>query len=92
MQDNSAVRKITTGFQITIPTDFRKENNLHIGSMVSVHTENGKLIVEPFQHKSEALKKLKALFAQDTQEFEKLSEKEISQTITKETKLYRKNK
>jgi len=31
MQNDPIVRKISSGYQITIPNEFRKDNNLNIG-------------------------------------------------------------
>ena len=92
MQSNSMLRKITTGYQITIPNDFRKENNLNIGSMVSVYNKGSKLVIEPFQPKSEALRKLKSLFKNTPQDFQHLSEQQLSKTIDKEIKSSRDKK
>lgn len=91
MHHNQQVRKITTGYQVTIPNNFRKNHNLNIGSMVSIYTDGEKLIIEPFQHKSEALRKLKALFNDVPKEFKQLSESEISEMVSKEIRSLKKN-
>ena len=90
MHNNLIIKKIGSGYQLTIPNEFRKDNNLNIGSMVSIHTEGDKLIIQPFQYRSEALRKLKALFENTPQEFKDLPEKKLSEVITKEIKSYRK--
>ena len=92
MQPHFAIKKITTGYQVTIPNEFRKANCLNVGSMVTIYTEGHKLIIEPFHNKSEALKKLHCLFADAPEEFKYLSEPEVSRIIAKETKLHRKGK
>ena len=90
MHYNAIIKRITSGYQITIPNEFRKDNDLNIGSIVSIYSENGKLIIEPFKRKSEALKKLKALFENTPTEFANLSEKEVSKVVSAEIKSSRK--
>lgn len=85
------IKKISAGYQITIPTDFRKNHNLGIGSMISIYTEGNKLIIEPFSNKSEALQALQSLFASPPDKFKNLSEEEVSQTVAQEIKLSRNN-
>jgi bifunctional DNA-binding transcriptional regulator/antitoxin component of YhaV-PrlF toxin-antitoxin module len=89
MHPNTIIKKISSGYQITIPNEFRKDNDLEIGSMVSIYTEGAKLVIEPFQHRTEALKKLKALFKKTPKEFANLSEKEVSKLVAKEIKSLR---
>ena len=89
MQNDPIVRKISSGYQITIPNEFRKDNNLNIGSMVSIYMQRDKLIIEPFRYKSEALKKLKELFKETPENFKNLPEQEVSKIVNKEIKLYR---
>lgn len=55
--------------------------------MVSIHSDGDKLVIEPFHHKSAALQKLQALFENTPDEFEKISEQEISKIVSKEIKL-----
>ena len=80
------IKRIGSGYQITIPNEFRKDNNLEIGSMVSICSEGDKLVIEPFRHKSEALRKLKALFENTPAEFKNFPEKEISKIVSGEIK------
>lgn len=83
------IKKISAGYQITIPTDFRKTHNLDIGSMISIHTDGNKLVIEPFSHKSEALQALQSLFAATPDKFKNLSEQKVSETVAQEIKLSR---
>ena len=90
MRNNLTIKKISSGYQITIPNEFRKDNNLDIGSMVSIYAEGDRLIIQPFQYKSEALRKLKSLFDNTPEEFASLPEKKVSEIVAKEIKSYRK--
>ena len=86
------IKKISAGYQITIPTDFRKTHNLDIGSMISIHAEGNKLIIEPFSHKSKALQALQSLFGNTPDKFKNLSEQEVSKTVDQEIKSSRTGK
>lgn len=90
MRDNAIIRKITSGYQITIPNEFRKTHHLDVGSMISISSIDEKLIIEPFQYKSAALKKLEALFANTPDEFKDLDESEVIDLVDEEIKDSRK--
>ncbi|NRA73272.1 MAG: AbrB/MazE/SpoVT family DNA-binding domain-containing protein [Rickettsiales bacterium] len=91
-EKQTPVKIISKGYQITIPNAFRKQNNLDVGSRVSVCNKGDKLIIEPFPSKSPALKALEEVFSNTPEEFKDISEKKMSQIVSKETKSYRKNK
>ena len=89
---NALVRKINTGYQLTLPPDFRKYNHLSVGSMVSVINEGNKLVIEPFKNKSGALKRLELLFKKSPTEFESMPEQEVSDLVRHETQAARRNR
>jgi len=89
---SSLVRKINTGYQLTIPPDFREHNNLFIGSMVSVINEGSRLIIEPFKNRSAALRKLELLFKNAPTTFESISEQEVSDLVRHEIKAARRER
>lgn len=89
---NALVRKINTGYQVTLPPEFRKCNHLSVGSMVSVTNQGNKLIIEPFKNKSEALKKLESLFKNAPTEFESMPDQEVSDFVRHEIKAARSKK
>ena len=92
MSKSSIVRKITTGYQITLPPHFRSNHHLHVGSILSITDEGDRLIIEPYINKSKALSKLKELFTQPKlNDFKDMDEEEISSLVDHEIKEARKS-
>ncbi|MES2676775.1 MAG: AbrB/MazE/SpoVT family DNA-binding domain-containing protein [Pseudomonadota bacterium] len=98
MSLETRINKITTGFQITIPADYRKQNHLKIGDYISFRQDKNKLVIEPLEKKQDSQKKnaLKAfndLFKQEISgDFDGLSEQQILKVVNKEIKLSRKKR
>ena len=98
MQLTNKISKITTGFQITIPANYRKDNKLNIGDYVCFRQDHNKLIIEPIERIDEkrqnALTAFNDLFKEEVYDknFSKLSEEEVMKAVNKEIKLSRKKK
>jgi AbrB family looped-hinge helix DNA binding protein len=93
MQVQNEVRKITRGFQITIPQDFRKQNNIKEGDFIEVSLQGNKMIIEPISiKKKNPLDNLKSLFQSQPKDkfFDTKSEEEIMDTVNSEIKSSRK--
>lgn len=86
------VNKITTGYQITIPLDYRKKNNLKIGDYIVFRNNGTSLIVEPLREGKKAIEAFDALFKTKTpvDKLSKFSEKKIMGIVAKEIKDHRK--
>ena len=86
------VNKITTGYQITIPLDYRKQNNLKIGDYIVFKNDGISLIIEPLKDGKKATEAFDTLFKQKilAGKFNKLSEKQIIGIVDKEIKNHRK--
>lgn len=85
------IRKINRGYQFTIPPEFREQNSLDVGALVSVKQEGNKLVIEPFKNKTSALKRLDYIFSQKS-EFSKMNEDIINAMVSEEIKASRKSK
>jgi bifunctional DNA-binding transcriptional regulator/antitoxin component of YhaV-PrlF toxin-antitoxin module len=86
------VNKITTGYQITIPLDYRKKNNLKIGDYIVFKNDGTSLIIEPLKEGKKATEAFDALFKQkiSADKLNKHSEKQIIAIVDKEIKNHRK--
>ncbi|MFC1659780.1 AbrB/MazE/SpoVT family DNA-binding domain-containing protein [Pseudomonadota bacterium] len=79
MNNIKEVRKITRGYQFTLPSEFRIENNIKEGDYIEVRSEDGRLIIEPVSFKKkDPIENLKTLFASQTKDkyFDSKSERE----------------
>jgi AbrB family looped-hinge helix DNA binding protein len=91
----TSIRKISRGFQVTIPQEFRKELGLNIGDMVEFEKSENGLTVRPLEimKRIEIVKSLKKVLSdQQDNVFSKLSEDEIMDLVNKEINQYRKEK
>lgn len=91
----TSIRKISRGFQVTIPQEFREELGLKIGDMVEFEKNEDGLTVKPVEiiKRSNIVKSLKkVLSGQQDNDFSNLSEDEIMDIVNKEIKQYRKEK
>ena len=91
--------KITTGFQITLPLNFRRENNINIGDYIEISSEANRLVIAPVKinhliSRDEALEKFNKIFAKKitSVDFSKKSEDEVIKIVKKEIKKSRKSK
>jgi AbrB family looped-hinge helix DNA binding protein len=82
--------KITTGYQITIPSFFRKLTDIQIGDYIELKNEGSKLIIEPLniRNNKEALVKFNDIFQEEIKDefFNNLSEDKIMNIVNKEIK------
>lgn len=63
MQNNTIYRKVSRGFQVTLPPKFREAAHLDIGATVTMKMNGNKLIIEPcVDAKKEALERFKDSF------------------------------
>jgi len=95
MQTSTRINKITTGYQITIPASYRKQNHLEIGDYVSFRYDKNKLIIEPLEkqiEKQNAIEVFNNLFKQEiVDELSKLDEGKVLDVVNTEIKLSRIN-
>ena len=85
------IRKVSRGYQITLPLEYREQSGIDIGSLLTMRMEKNRLVLEPFKGKSNALDRLNAIFSEEN-EFSDLSEEDLSKMVGKEIKASRKNK
>ncbi|MBF0518251.1 MAG: AbrB/MazE/SpoVT family DNA-binding domain-containing protein [Nitrospirae bacterium] len=92
-EQKTIVRKISRGFQITIPRTLRETFGLHIGDMIEFEQKDDMFILRPVEviRRKEMVQKLKHILEnQQENEFSDLSEDEImtiaNEEITKSRK------
>ncbi len=91
MQITTRINKITTGYQITIPASYRKQNHLKIGDYVSFRQDKNRLIIEPLE-KQTAIGVFNNLFKQEIAgELNRIDEEQVLNVVNNEIKLSRKN-
>jgi len=85
---NNEVRKITRGFQITLPKFFREKNNLSVGDLVEVVRDGSNFLLKSFKKeegKEKALESLVNILDEPTSnDFRGKDEKDIIDLIDKE--------
>jgi AbrB family looped-hinge helix DNA binding protein len=94
-ETKTSIRKISRGFQVTIPQEFREDFGLQIGDMVEFEKNEDGLKIRPIEliSRKETIKSLKKVFSdQQKNEFSSLSEDEIMEIVNKEITQHRKEK
>ncbi|MES0335527.1 MAG: AbrB/MazE/SpoVT family DNA-binding domain-containing protein [Candidatus Magnetobacterium sp. LHC-1] len=90
-ETKTTVRKISRGFQVTIPRELREMLGLHVGDLVEFEQDMGGVVIRPVEVKrkelAEQLKRL--LDSQPENEFSNLSEDEIMAVANEEIKKLR---
>ena len=56
---NGMIKRISKGYQLTIPAEIRKQFNLTIGTPVDIEIKKEKIIIKPFNTKKEMEKLFK---------------------------------
>ncbi len=64
--EKQTLRKITRGYQITLPSDFRDRYHLHVGDHVELIEKDGQLVIAPMNAQREQMaSNLAQLFAEN---------------------------
>ncbi|MBF0466773.1 MAG: AbrB/MazE/SpoVT family DNA-binding domain-containing protein [Nitrospirae bacterium] len=94
-EQKTIVRKISRGFQITIPRTLRETFGLHIGDMIEFEQKDDMFILRPVEviRRKEMVQKLKHILEnQQENEFSNLSEDEIMTIANEEIRKSRKER
>lgn len=84
--ENVIHRKLSRGYQITLPSKFRNKMKLDVGKTVSMKMEGEKLVIEPFYNeRDKAVMKLQSIFSEiDSKEAFVKNEEEAFKVIKEE--------
>lgn len=87
------IKKITRGFQVTLPQSFREKFHLHIGDMIEFIEEDGNLVVKPLKNKrgENPVKKLLSFLESVGDQSEGMSEEEILELAHHQRNLVRRS-
>ncbi len=87
-------RKITRGFQITLPPFFREKNNLQVGDTIEIIEKDNELILKPKRTKQDILNHLFKTLDESVgkSDYKDLSEEEILQMADEEIKKSRRKR
>lgn len=87
-------RKITRGYQITLPRFFRDKHHLEIGDVVELLEEDGNILIKPLhkQDRQNAAKRLINLLEDQENALNTMAEEDILSLIKEEKKKMRESK
>jgi len=82
------IRKITRGFQITLPKFFREKNNLNVGDLIEVLQEGDSVLLRSVKREEDKEKAIESLLnileEPVSEDFKEKNEEEIVALIDKE--------
>ncbi len=80
--------KVTTGYQITIPSVFRKKESINIGDYIDIVEENGKLVISPvtINKRNRAAESFNSIFNEKDGFFSGMTEESVMGLVAQEIK------
>jgi bifunctional DNA-binding transcriptional regulator/antitoxin component of YhaV-PrlF toxin-antitoxin module len=87
------LRKVSRGYQITLPPEFREKAHLAIGDHVQIEQQGDVLIIKAVRDRRQQIAdELVAVLAEPTEDGEEFDDKEAMRFAIEQIKQYRKEK